>query len=175
MGLQQEIGYIARRPNAVQRTLQRLVSMPVLSPVLTKLVTPIDRTIHRMTSGRASVTSGVIAMPTVLLTTIGARSGTTRTAPLAAIPCGDDLALIASNAGSGKVPGWAYNLRANPAATVSYEERVVDVIAREAEGSEYEKIFEAADRIYAGYVGYRERADYVIPVFVLSSAGGNHE
>lgn len=175
MGLQQDIGYVARRPNAVQRALQRFVAIPALSPILSRLVTPVDRALHRMTSGRASVTSGVIAFPTIFLATTGARTGETRTTPLAAIPCGDDLAVIASNAGSGKVPGWAYNLRANPTATVSYEDRVVDVVARETGGGEYDEVFAAANRIYPGYAGYRERADYVIPVFVLRSAGVSPE
>jgi len=169
MGLQQDIGYVARRPNAVQRALQRFVAIRALSPILSRLVTPVDRALHRMTSGRASVTSGAIAFPTILLATTGAKTGETRSTPLAAIPCGDDLAVIASNAGSGKVPGWAYNLRANPTATVSYEEQLAPVAVREADDAEYDEIFMAANRIYPGYAGYRERANYRIPVFVLSS------
>ena len=170
MGLQQDIGYVVRRPNAVQRALQRVVAIPALSPILSRLVTPVDRALHRMTSGRASVSSGAIAFPTILLATTGARTGESRSTPLAAIPCGDDLAVIASNAGTGKIPGWAYNLRANPTATISYEGRVAAVAVREAEVSEHDEIFAAANRIYPGYAGYRERVDYQIPVFVLSSA-----
>jgi deazaflavin-dependent oxidoreductase (nitroreductase family) len=91
---------------------------------------------------------------------------------LAAIPVGDDLALIGSNAGSGKIPGWAFNLRAHPQAALTHNGRVVAVTAREANADEYETAFAAAIRLYSGYAGYRERADHTIPVFMLSNAAG---
>ena len=127
--------------------------------------------LHGVSKGSASVTGGLIANPTLLLSTTGAKSGQTRTAPLSAIPLGDGLALIGSNAGSGKVPGWAYNLRANPVASVSYNGRTVEVIAREADENEYDAVFDAAVRIYPGYGGYRQRATHHIPVFVLEAKG----
>lgn len=169
MGLQQEIGYVVKRANTVQRALQRFAAIPALSPTLSRMVTPVDRVVHRASGGRSSAMGVLVAFPAILLATVGARTGETRTTPLAAIPSGDDLAVIASNAGSGKLPGWAHNLRANPAATMTYEDQVVAVVAGEAEGSEYDSVFAAATRIYPGYAGYRERADYEIPVFVLTS------
>lgn len=172
MGLRTDIGLIPRRANAVQRGLQKVAAIPSLSPLLARLVTPIDRFLHRLSGGKASATAGLIAFPTVVLTTTGARSGALRTAPLAAIPVGDDLALIGSNAGSGKIPGWVFNLRANPQAIVTYNGRVVAVTAREANGDEYEEAFAAAIRMYSGFAGYRERVDYAIPVFMLSNAAG---
>ena len=169
MGLQEDIGFVARRPNAARRAVQRIAAIPALSPTLAKLATPLDRMVHRMTSGRASVT-GSLAFPTLLLATVGAKTGAVRTTPLAAIPHVDDLAVIGSNAGSGKIPGWVHNLRANPAATVSYEDRIVDVTAREVDADEHDEIFASAVRIYPGFAGYRERVDYLIPVFMLTAA-----
>jgi deazaflavin-dependent oxidoreductase (nitroreductase family) len=127
--------------------------------------------LHGVGKGSASVTGGLIANPTLLLSTVGAKSGQTHTAPLSAIPLGDGLALIGSNAGSGKVPGWAYNLRSNPVASVSYNGRTVEVIAREADENEHDAVFDAAVRIYPGYGGYRQRATHHIPVFVLEVKG----
>ena len=170
MGLQQDIGFVARRPNVAQRTLQRFAAVPALSPHLGRLVTPVDRIIHRMTSGKATASGVLVAFPTLLLATVGARTGELRTTPLAAIPYDDDLAVIASAAGSRKIPGWVHNLRADPAATVSYEDRVIPVVGREADIAEHDRIFAAACRIYPGFAGYRQRADYVIPIFVLTAS-----
>ena len=169
MGLQAEIGYRVPRPNRVQRGLQSLAAVPALSPILSRLVTPLDRVVHRVSGGKASLTGALVGFPTILLATIGARSGQTRIAPLAAIPHGDGLALIGSNAGSGKVPGWAHNLRANPVASVSYNGRSVEVVAREASECEYEDVFDAAVNIYPGYTGYRERVPRHIPVFIVDA------
>ena len=171
MGLQADIGYQVPTANPVQRVLQGMAANPSLSPIMTRLVTPLDRMLQGASKGKASVTAGLIATPTFLLSTTGAKTGEIRTTPLSAIPLGDGLALIGSNGGSGKVPGWAYNLRANPAASLSYNGRTVEVIARKANESEYEDVFDAAVRIYPGYAGYRRRASHHIPVFVLESKG----
>lgn len=169
MGLQAEIGFVPRRANTMQRGLQRVAAVPSWSPVLTRLVTPIDRVLHGITGGKVSATAKLVAFPTVVLTTIGARSSGPRTTPLAAIPVNDDLAVIGSNGGSGEIPGWVFNLDACPEASISFEGHEVAVIARRADADEYEKAFAAAERIYAAFAGYRLRANYTIPVFMLSS------
>lgn len=169
MGLQEEIRYSVPRANKVQRALQSFAANPSLSPFFTRLVTPLDRVLHGASKGKASVTGGLISSPTILLSTTGAKSGQIRTTPLMAIPLADGLALIGSNAGSGKVPGWAHNLRANPVASLSYKGRTVEVTSREADENEYEAVFDAAVRIYAGFAGYRKRANHHIPVFVLEA------
>ena len=169
MGLQVDLGYQVPQPNRLQRALHSVAAVPALSPVLSRLVTPLDRVIHNASGGKASLTAALVAFPTILLATTGANSGQIRTAPLSAIPLGEGLALIGSNAGSGKIPGWAHNLRANPAASVSYNRRTVQVVAREADETEYEEAFDAAVRIYPGYAGYRQRVGHHIPVFILEA------
>ena len=131
MGLQQDIGFELARANAVQRRLQRLVAIRSLSPRLMPVATGVDRALYRITRGKVSVTATVVAFPTVMLTTTGARSGKPRVAPLAAIPVGDDLAVIGTSGGTGKTPGWVFNLRANGNASLSYKANVVqaDVVA----------------------------------------------
>ena len=170
MGLQQAIGYKRARANRLQLALQRVAATPSLSRVLSRLVTPIDRLTHRISKGRITVSGALVAFPVVVLETVGARSGQTRRAPLVAIPIGADLAVIGSNAGIGTVPGWAHNLRANPAATVTLGDRTVPVLARAANPEEYEQAFATASKIYPGFAGYRERVRVAIPVFVLSVA-----
>jgi deazaflavin-dependent oxidoreductase (nitroreductase family) len=120
------------------------------------------------------VSAGLVAFPMIVLGTTGARTGKKRKTPLAAIPVGDDLGLIASNAGSGTIPGWAHNLQANPEATVTYGRRLAAVVARTVHGDEYDQVFAAAERVYTGFAGYRERVDYTIPVFMLTAIEETH-
>lgn len=174
MGLQADIGYSVPSANKVQRALQNVAASPTLSPLspfLMRLVTPLDRMLQGVGKGNASVTGALIAAPTILVSTTGAKSGQIRNTPLNAIPLADGLALVASNGGSGKIPGWAHNLRANPAASLSYNGRTVEVVAREADEAEYDAVFDAAVRVYPGYGGYRQRATHHIPVFILEARG----
>lgn len=170
MGLQADIGFIPRRANAVQRFLQKLASASLFSGFLAKVLAPLDRLVHRLSKGRATLTGTAAALPVVLLTTTGARSGEPRTSPLNGIPLGDDLAVMGTSFGIGKVPSWAYNLRADPTASIEYKGSSFDVVAREADADEFEAAFAAATKIYPGYAGYRERATNLIPVFILESA-----
>ena len=58
------------------------------------------------------------ALPLLLLTTIGARTGQPRTSPLMYIPDGDQLLVLASNFGAPKHPDWYQNLLVHPHVTV---------------------------------------------------------
>ena len=58
------------------------------------------------------------AIPLLLLTTIGARSGHPRTTPLAYHRCGDRYLVIASNGGAESNPAWFRNLEREPRVTV---------------------------------------------------------
>ena len=107
-----------------------------------------------------------------MLTTTGAKSGQARTMPLVGTPFGTEIAIIGSNYGQERTPGWVYNLEADPSATVTYREASVDVIARRLDDADVDQVFEVAARAYPGYRHYRERADHrVIKVFVLEQAG----
>ena len=170
MGLQSEIGLIPRQPNAAQRAMQRTASAPAVAGFLAKALPPTDRLALRLTKGRVTIAGLLAALPVVVLTTTGAKSGESRTSPLNGIPYRDDLAFIGTRFGSGKTPNWAYNLRAYPEAAIEYNGRTVAVTAREADAAESDEVFDAGVRIYPGFAAYRERATNQIPVFILESA-----
>ena len=171
MGVMQELGYEVTPANGFQRTMQRVAQVGPVSKVFQKTMYAIDRPIYRWSRGRVTVPSIVAGLPVVMLTTTGAKSGEPREMPLLGVPHDDDIAIIGSNYGTQRTPGWVYNLEADPSATVGYGEREVDVVARPAHEDEYERVFEQAATWYSGYARYRERAAHrEIRVFVLEPA-----
>lgn len=171
MGLLEELGYIVKPPNRVQRTLQHAAARDRVSSTLQKTLYPLDKTLHRASGGRHTVASVLTGIPVIMLTTTGARTGNARSTPLIGIPMEDGLVVIGSNYGTEATPGWVHNLEANPAASVTYRDRRVAVVARRANLQETEQAFDAAAAIYAAFPDYRNRAAHrEIRVFVLETA-----
>jgi len=171
MDLQSELGLTESIPNAMQSALLRLGATAGGTAVFAAVLGPLDRVAYRLTGGRRTLGRSLGALPVVMLTTTGARTGQTRTTPLNAFPVADDLAVIGTNYGRGTTPGWAHNLRANPQATLSHLGRTVSVVARPATAEQYEAVFAEAIRVYAGYARYRKKAVNEVPVFILKSEG----
>jgi deazaflavin-dependent oxidoreductase (nitroreductase family) len=132
--------------------------------------TRFDRVLHpflyRLSGGRW-ITGRVLGADNILLTTTGRRSGRPRTVALFAFHAGGRWHVIASRGGSGRVPDWALNLIASPAAVVQVRRRTARVTAVELEGDAYEAAFELAASRYAGYRLYRRNARHHIPIFRL--------
>ena len=85
------------------------------------------------------------------------------------VPFGGDIAVIGAHFGQPGTPAWYYNLRARPRAEVTYRNRTVSAIAREADADERRAILGQARKIYAGYEAYARRiSDREIPIMVLS-------
>ena len=103
----------------------------------------------------------------LLLDHLGAKSGQRRTSPLVYVDDGDDVVIVASKGGHPKHPAWFHNLRANPDTVVQIGSERRAVRAREATAAERPRLWKAAVRTYAGYRGYQERTDRVIPLVVL--------
>ncbi len=129
----------------------------------------IDTPLLRLTQGRYSLTELLSGLPVAALTTLGAKSGRPRVTPLAALPNGNEMVLIASSFGRARHPAWYYNLRANPRVTLTFKGQTRPYIAREAEGAEREKYWRLAVEAYSGFAGYQKRAkNRRIPVMILT-------
>ena len=106
----------------------------------------------------------------LLLTTTGAKSGRTLTAPLAYHRDGDRYVVAASKGGAPTHPGWYHNLLANPDATVEVGTEKFRVRAKPlAKGPERDRLYaEHARRMPdLGFAGYPQKTKRVIPVVVL--------
>src|SRR5581483_10780180 len=136
---------------------------------LIRTMTPLDRRVLIRTRGRYTLL-GPIGAPTLLLTTIGAKSGLPRTSPLLYCRRGDALLVIGSNFGQPRHPAWTANLRANPSATVTIGGVDVPVRARELSGDERQAAVDAFIELTSVYAAYLERTDRAIRVFELTTA-----
>ena len=169
MSVLDELDYTVKPANAAQRVTQRIAASGPGAWLFQRTLYPVDKLLYKRSKGRVTVPGLMAGLPVIMLTTTGAKSGEPRSMPLVGIPLDDDLALIGSNYGQKRTPGWVYNLEANPEATVSYRDRSVEVVARPATDAEADRAFEIAAGFYPGYGKYRARASHrTIRVFVLN-------
>ena len=103
----------------------------------------------------------------LLLTTIGAKSGQSRLAPLAYLQIDDMMVIVGSKAGSDTNPDWVHNLRANPQARIEVGTDAYDVVARELPPDERDAVYPKIVALAPGFGEYQEKTDRVIPLFEL--------
>ena len=158
--------------SAFQFLHQKFGSTQVGSWLYARTLHHMDRAFLKATRGRRTISGVLAGLPTVLVTTVGARSGQPRTLPLLCIRDEADprtFAVIASNFGQHHNPAWYYNLKAHPRAQCSFGRQTEEYVAHEAMGEEYERFWQRAVDTYIGYPLYRQRAGgRHIPIMVLS-------
>src|SRR3954454_18281960 len=170
------IGVTVRRlsygdANLFQRLLRRFASSGPGSWLFARILHHVDRPVHRLTKGRHTFASLVAGLPVVMVTPTGAKSGKPRSVPVLALPVDEGLAVIASNFGQERNPGWSHNLRANPEGEWEYRGDRQRFRAVEATGERRAQIWETGLRIYPGWTEYEKRAAHRhIAVFVLETA-----
>jgi deazaflavin-dependent oxidoreductase (nitroreductase family) len=130
-----------------------------------------DRKLHRVFGGRVSLVA-LAGLPSLRLTTTGRKSGLPRSTNLLYYPHGEEFVLTASNWGRPHDPAWALNLRADPKAEVAFAGRPVEVVARELDGEEYDRMWRELLGFWPGYAMERDTAGRPLPVFVLVPAAG---
>ena len=154
--------------NFVQRLMRQLGGRRPMARFFALALHRMDLPVMRLTGGRRSVTETLTGLPVVQLTTIGARTGLSRTMPIVAVPDGDRLVLVASNYGSAHSPGWYFNLKAHPRCTVVIGGARHDMEAFEAEGQERERLWALDSSAYPARRRYQDWAGgRRIPVMVL--------
>lgn len=134
-----------------------------------RVVTGLHARLYRWSGGRIGASARSIEL--VLLTTIGRRSGAERVTPLAAVPWGENLLLVASNGGAARHPDWYLNLSAEPRVRVQRGPEVRPMIARTAQGAEREALWQKAIEVNAAFAGYQHKTDRELPVVVCEPSG----
>jgi deazaflavin-dependent oxidoreductase (nitroreductase family) len=127
--------------------------------------------IEQFRTNAGQVTGQFANLPVLLLKTIGAKTGTTRTTPLVYFKDGDRYLIIASKAGAPTHPAWYHNLVAKPAASVELPNDSFDVQARVTKGDERDRLFRRVVEHFPIYIGYQQKTGRRIPVIVLDRVG----
>jgi deazaflavin-dependent oxidoreductase (nitroreductase family) len=150
--------------------LQRLGHARWFAAAFPRVVAPLDKAVLRATRGRFSVT-GPQVVPTLLLTTLGRRSGQARTTPLMYVRDGDRLIGSTENWGQQKPAAWSVNLRANPRATVQVGARSAPYRGRPATEAEAQRYWPEFRRLWPAVETYHERSG-TRRMFVLEPDAG---
>lgn len=159
---------LPHRPNAFQRTVQRLTATPLISRLLSRTLNPLDRLVLTLTGGRHTATRALAGVPVLSIETTGARTGRRHPVTLLAIPHGTGYILIATALGSRHNPAWYHNLLAHPSVNVTVDRVTNPYRARVTEGDERQTCWAQAIAVYPGYAAYRQRAGRPIPVLLLT-------
>jgi deazaflavin-dependent oxidoreductase (nitroreductase family) len=157
VGIIQAFDYQVGKPNAAQVAMQHIAATRAGAWFFARTLDHIDRALLRFSKGQLTVPGLVAGLPVVTVTTIGARTGRRRSAPLVGVPAGNDIAVIGTSFGQSRTPGWYYNMRADPAVEVTYRDKTVKAVAREAGEQEKQAIWDQARAIYMGYDVYESR------------------
>jgi deazaflavin-dependent oxidoreductase (nitroreductase family) len=107
----------------------------------------------------------------LLLRTIGAKTGQRRTNALTYAKDGADYVIVASMGGAPRSPGWYHNLRADPDVEIQVGTKRMPVHAHfvEVGDPDRDRLWQLADSKNGGrYTAYQLKTDRQIPLIVLT-------
>ena len=107
-------------------------------------------------------------VPTLLLTTVGCKSGAPRMLPLIYGQDGDDYIIVASKGGFPEHPAWYNNLVAQPEVQVQVAADKFAARATTIGGQRRQKLWDIMAEIWPPYIDYQQKTDRHIPVVVLA-------
>ena len=109
-------------------------------------------------------------VPTLLLTTVGRRTGKARRTPLIYGRDGDRYLIVASKGGSDDAPEWYRNLAADPRVRIQVGGDVLDGAAHTASAEEKARLWPVMTGIWPAYDEYQARTRRDIPLVVIATS-----
>jgi deazaflavin-dependent oxidoreductase (nitroreductase family) len=106
-------------------------------------------------------------VPVLLLTTTGRKTGKKRTLPLIYIMDGSAYVITASAGGADKNPGWFFNIRSNPQATIQVKDKHIKVMAEIAGQEKKSELWARLVEVAPNFAGYQKRTSREIPMVIL--------
>jgi F420H(2)-dependent quinone reductase len=109
--------------------------------------------------------------PVMLLRTVGRRSGKPRSSPVLYLRDGENLVVLAANAGNDRTPSWWHNLRAAGEAEVVIGRERLRVRPRIVTGAERERLWRSFVEMYPQAEIYTQFTDRPLPLVALEMRG----
>jgi deazaflavin-dependent oxidoreductase (nitroreductase family) len=131
----------------------------------------VHRALMKVTFGKIGWSAA--GMPVLELTTVGRKSGQTRTCLLTSpLQVGDTWVIVASRGGDDHHPAWFHNLQANPAVQVAINGKPQRAWrARVASSEERADLWPKITADHKNYAGYQSKTEREIPLVLLTPAG----
>ena len=126
----------------------------------------VNRLALRLSGGRLG--SRMAGQDVLLLETRGRKTGKDYQTPINYYRDGEDYVVVASNWGKHNHPGWYFNLKDCPAAAILLRGQRIPVIARDASGAEYQRLWKQVTGRNPFYTQYQQQTDRQIPLVVLT-------
>lgn len=127
----------------------------------------VDPALYKLSGGRFTST-GPLTIPQLTLTTVGRKSGKSRTVQLGYTEDGEDVLVVASNFGGTNHPAWSHNLDANPAARILLGSESREVVATRLTDSEKAILWPKIAQTIPQMKSYVKRTQRNIKVYRLS-------
>ncbi|GAA1062323.1 nitroreductase family deazaflavin-dependent oxidoreductase [Agromyces bracchium] len=156
-------------PTVLQLT--RSIVAPITRTRLFRRIAPIvlptvEAVLGALSGGRLQLAS--LLVPSLVLHTVGARTGMTRDVHLMYTPDGRGRAIIAGTSfARDRHPGWTYNLLANPDASITVRDRTLLVHASPIPATERDAAWARIEAQWPGYRGYERDSGRIVRLFLL--------
>ncbi len=107
-------------------------------------------------------------IPVIVTTSIGAKSGKVRKAPLMRVEHDGRYALVASKGGTPENPGWYHNMVTTPVVRIQDGPTPAEYDIRELSGDERQEWWERAVAVFPTYEQYQAKTPRTIPVLLAT-------
>ena len=115
----------------------------------------------------------ILGIPSLLLHTVGAKTGKPRSATLTYARDGENYLVVASKGGDPKAPGWYHNLKANPSVDINVGPKRFKVTATPVlpDDPDYARLWKIVNKNNSNrYEAYQQKTSRPIPVVALKPA-----
>ena len=122
----------------------------------------VPKLLYKISGGRYGARMGWIDV--ALVTTIGRKTGKSRTVPIACYPYRDSVAVSASNSGMESHPAWYLNMQANPRVVVQLGQERFEATAEDVGANEREALWAEVVKINKHQGEYLDKVSREIPL-----------
>jgi deazaflavin-dependent oxidoreductase (nitroreductase family) len=136
-----------------------------MKDIFIKWFMSINSLVIRLSRGRIGSKLGTQTI--LVLHTIGRKSGLDRAIPIAYFPYEGHYLIVASNWGKDRQADWVHNLQNEPHARLEINGKIISVVAREAQGEEYDRLWKFAVDRNPPYLEYQKMTTRHIPIMVF--------
>ncbi|MDP2293015.1 MAG: nitroreductase/quinone reductase family protein [Actinomycetota bacterium] len=138
------------------------------SDLMLKSMNAIHRALLTLSFGKIGWDAA--GMPVLELTTVGRKTGESRSVMLTSpVQEGDTLVIVASRGGDDHHPAWFLNLQANPQVTVKWKGAAArPYTATIATAEQREPLWATITAKHTNYAGYQRKTEREIPLVLLT-------